>query len=149
MMAPTKHESAPEVFDRFFGRFPDWLPRPWMIWPDESDGLLRVNEYRENGNMVVRAEIGGIDPEKDVEITVANGTLHIEARREVEQKTAGKDYIRRELRYGSFLRDLPLPEGCSEQDISASYKDGILEVRFPAPSAQGQSGTRKVPVKKA
>lgn len=54
--------------------------------------------------------------------------------------------MRRELRYGSFARTLPLPEAVSEADITATYKDGILEVRVPSP--QPKPGT-KVPIAKS
>lgn len=145
-MTLIKRESTPDGLERLLGHWPDWLHRPWVMWPEDVEGMLRVNEYREDGNLVVRAEIAGIDPDKDVEITVANGVLHIEARREIEERHEGKDYVRRELRYGSFSRDLPLPEGCAEEDVTASYKDGILEVRVPAPRGEGAQAPKKVPV---
>jgi HSP20 family protein len=46
-----------------------------------------------------------------------------------------KGYLRRELRHGSFTRTLPLPTKVTEADIKANYKDGILEIRVPAPRA--------------
>ena len=49
----------------------------------------------------------------------------------MEEKTEDKGYTRHELRYGSFTRTLPVPEGAKESDITATYKDGILEVRIP------------------
>lgn len=134
----------PDVFDRMFddwmsmwpfrgfGRFPRWA----------SDDLIRVDEFRDNGALVVRAELPGIDPEKDVEVTVADGMLHIQAERREEEKTEDRGYLRRELRYGSFARSLPLPVGVTESDIKASYKDGILEIRLPAP----EPATKKIPI---
>lgn len=49
------------------------------------------------------------------------------------------------LRYGSFRRDLPLPKGASESDVKASYKDGILEIRFPQPKAEVATA-KKIPI---
>jgi HSP20 family protein len=95
---------------------------------------------------VVRAELPGIDPDEDVELTVTDGMLHIEAERREEEETEDKGYVRRELRYGSFSRSLPLPEGATEADITATYKDGILEIRVPAPQPPP---AKKIPVSKS
>jgi len=107
-----------------FGPFPRW----WGV-----EDLIRVEEYREDGTLVIRADLPGIDPDADVELTVSDGMLHIEAERREEEKKEGKGYVRRELRYGSLSRSLPLPEGVTEADIAATYKDGVLEVRVPEP----------------
>lgn len=134
----------PDVLDRMFddwmgmwpwrglGRFPRWTP----------DDMIRVDEFRENGTLVVRAELPGIDPERDVELTVRDGMLHIQAERREEEKTEEQGYLRRELRYGTFARALALPAGVTENDITASYKDGILEIRVPAP----EPAATKIPV---
>lgn len=57
--------------------------------------------------------------------------LRINAQRRVEEMTEDKGYTRHKLRYGSFSRSLPLPDGASESDISATYKNGTLEIRIP------------------
>lgn len=134
-----------DVFDRFDRLFDDWtkvLPfRRGREW--ETGDLIRVDEFHEDGTLVVRAELPGIDPEKDVELTVSDGMLRIEAERREEEKAEEKGYLRRELRVGSFARTLPLPEGVSEADIEADYKDGILEIRVPVPEP---APATKVPV---
>jgi len=135
-----------EPFERLFGDFPTWLRWPARAWP--TGDFVRVDEYRENSTLVVRAEMAGIDPDEDVEITVSGGVLHIGAERREEKKDEGKDYYRRELRYGSFTRDLPLPEGIKEADVKASYKDGILEIRVPLPKAGAATAATKIPVTK-
>lgn len=61
------------------------------------------------------------------------GTLRTKAERRIEEESRDKRYQRHELRYGTFPRPLPLPEGVEESDISASYRDGILEVRVSVP----------------
>ena len=148
-MALTRREedTSSDLFDRFFGRWPDLLHRPMLMWAGSMSGLLQVEEYRADGNLVIRAEIPGIDPEKDVEITVENDVLHISAERKEEESTEGKDYFRREFRYGSFHRHLQLPEGATDSDITATYKKGVLEVTvaLPAPPATPPA-TKKIPV---
>lgn len=92
---------------------------------------LKVEEYREDGTLVIRADLPGIDPDKDVQMTVTDGVLHLRAERREEKETAERDYRRTEIRYGAFSRTLPLPPGAAEDDVKASYKDGVLEVRVP------------------
>jgi HSP20 family protein len=98
--------------------------------------MIHVEEYREDGSLVVRADLPGINPDKVVELTISHGMLHIEAERREEEKREGKGFLRREVRYGSFSRSLRLPEGVTEADIAATYKDGILEIRIPEPARE-------------
>ena len=93
-----------------------------------------------------RAELPGIDPDRDVEITLSAGMLEIKAERSEAEEKTGRHFRRRELRYGSFARSLPVPEGVDEDKISATYKDGILEVRVPLPGAEKKAEPRHVPV---
>jgi HSP20 family protein len=136
--------------DRAFERMFDLWPGRRFGWPLPARRLLLedfipVDEYQEEGVLVVRAELPGIDPDKDVELTVTEGMLHIKAERREEEHKEGTGYVRQELHYGSFTRALPLPEGVTEGDIKASYKDGILEVRVPSPTL---SAPTKIPVVK-
>jgi HSP20 family protein len=69
----------------------------------EGESLLRVDEYRDGDDLVVRAEIPGVDVAKDVEITVTDHRLRIEAERRWEYKAEGKAFERRELRVRAVL----------------------------------------------
>lgn len=151
MAGLMKHERRGDVADilgRFDHMFDEWarvMPLravPFARWPD-VDGLVRVEEFRDEGTLVVRAELPGIDPEKDVELTVSDGMLHIDAERREEEKKEDKGYLRRELRYGSLSRTLPLPEGVTESDIKANYTAGILEIRIPEPT---KAPAKKIPI---
>ena len=139
LMRREARGEAADVFSRFDRLFEEWArmmpfrPMSFPRWLEAGD-LIRVEEYREDGTLVVRADLPGIDPDKDVELTVAGGMLHIEAERREEEKREEKGYLRREVRYGSFSRSLPLPEGVTEADITASYQDGVLEIRIPEPT---------------
>jgi HSP20 family protein len=94
----------------------------------------------------VRAELPDIDPDKDVELSVTAGVLHIRAQREEKTEKKDKDAYRSEFRYGSFVRNVPLPEGVKEDDITASYTDGVLEVRAPMPAEEEKPPVTKVPI---
>ena len=124
---------------------------PWR-WFDElldfGDGrqMIEVEEFTEGDKLVVRAEIPGVDPEKDVQVTVSDHTLRIAAERSETKEEEGRHFHRRELRTGSFVRTIPLPEGVDDEQISASYSDGILEVRAPIATASETEPARRVPV---
>jgi len=132
--------------------FPEWfrfeIPDVFrrMADLDPQSGWLRVEEFVDEGTLVVRAELPDIDPDKDVELSVANGVLHIRAQREEKTEKKDKDVYRSEFRYGSFVRNVPLPEGVKEDDVTASYKDGILEVRVPIATEEEKPPVTKVPI---
>jgi HSP20 family protein len=134
----VKREPKPvDVLSRLDRMFEDWTRAMSMRWPMlagaefPAERMIRVDEFRDNGDLVIRAELPGIDPDRDVELTVSDSMLHIDAERREEERVEEKGYLRHELRCGSFSRTLPLPEGATESDVKASYKDGILEIRVP------------------
>ena len=92
-----------------------------------GDRVMRVEESSEEGAYVVRAELPGVDPDKDVEITVQDGVLTLRAERAEEERTKERS----EFRYGSFTRAVRLPSGAKEDDITAAYDRGILTVTVP------------------
>lgn len=148
-MALIKREedTSSDLFERFFSRWPDLLHRPMLMWPGTAAGLLQVEEFRTEGDLVIRAEIPGIDPEKDIEITVEDDVLSIMAERREEETEQEKDFYRREFRYGSFHRHLQLPAGASESDITASYRNGVLEVKVALPKkVEEKPAAKKVPI---
>jgi HSP20 family protein len=135
-----------------------WWPQPlesfdWALRPLESwrrlveEDQVKVEEFTESGQLVVRAELPGVDPERDVDISIVDGNLHIRAERRQESTVEERNYRRSEIRYGSFSRVLPLPRGTREEDIKASYKDGMLEVR--APVQEGTRGPSRIPIERS
>ena len=156
MTTPARQERGAELthpiswMDRVLDEWMRSLPlrRPFGAgWEMPGEELIRVDEYRDGDTQVIKAELPGIDPEKDVELTVSDGILRINAQRRVEEKTEDQGYTRHELRYGSFTRSLPMPEGHTEKDITASYKDGMLEIRIPVSEPQSTEPTT-IPVSK-
>jgi HSP20 family protein len=125
----------------------DWFRRPdWLTALEKTfdESPMRIEERIDGDEFVVRAEMPGIDPDKDVEINVSDGMLRIHAERREETKTEEKGRQRSEFRYGSFSRVVSLPAGATEADVKATYHDGILEVRVPVDHATAQA--TKVPV---
>jgi HSP20 family protein len=129
-----RHEIQPRGFDlidRLFDEWPTVLRRPVMLFPERGVDSLRVEEFTEDGKFVVKAEIPGLDPKKDVEITLQEGILRIRAERREEDKSEAREFVRREIRYGSFERDIALPQAVSESEVDATYENGVLEIRVP------------------
>jgi HSP20 family protein len=113
-----------------------------------GEGLVRVEEFTVAGTYVIRAEIPGIDPGRDVEIIVAGGMLCVRAERREEKKEKADGGFRSEFRYGSFYRTVPLPAGAKEDAVTASYSDGILEIRVPVETGHPKTSVRTVKVER-
>ena len=117
-----------------------WLPDWSDFWSDlwtgfpslaamRSSHLIRLEDEVQDGHYLLRAELPGIDPAKDVDITVRDGQLTIKAERSETKETKGRS----EFCYGSFTRSVTLPAGASEEDIKATYDKGILTVDVALP----------------
>lgn len=113
LVRPGQRGMLPELFD--------WLESPFATLRPQ---MIRLEEFTEEGRYVLRAELPGIDPEKDVEVSVSDGVLIIHGERKEEEKEGR----RTEFRYGSFTRSVTLPAGADEYDITAVYDKGVLEI---------------------
>jgi len=120
----------------------DWLQsEPFGQWMGLAP-LVRVEDFVEEDNYVLRAEMPGIDPDKDLDITVEGDVLTIRGERREEKKEKGRS----ELHYGSFERTLTLPQNAKVEDIKADYVDGVLTLTVPLDGPAQQP--RKVSVRR-
>ena len=131
------------VTRRMFG--PDALPLRAAQGTGGAGWRPAVDVLTRGEDLVVRAELPGLDPQKDVEISYHDGMLTIRGERRQEQRTDGERYFRLETTYGSFERSIPLPEGVNADAITATHKDGVLEIVVPGVAQI--SGARTIPVK--
>ena len=115
-------------------------------WSDTATQMVRVEEFLDGDTYVIRAEMPGLEPNKDIVLSVHDGVLHLNAERREHSEEERPDGFRSEFRYGRMSRDLRLPQGASEADVTATYKDGILEVRLPAPPEAPAPATTKIPI---
>jgi HSP20 family protein len=106
-----------------FDEFADGRERAWTP---------AIDVVRENGNLVVRADIPGIKPE-EVKIEVEDDILTVSGEHEEHKEEKDKNYVRRERRYGSFSRSMTLPAGVEAKNIKAKTHDGVVEVTIPLP----------------
>ena len=93
-----------------------------------------LDALQEDGDIVVRAELPGVEP-GDVDITLHDGVLTISGERRSEEQREGSGYYVRERRHGSFRRSMTLPQGVDESKISARFDHGVLEVRVAGAAA--------------
>jgi len=102
-----------------------WLPiRPLSI------RMPSIDVYEEKDSVVVKAELPGMTKE-DIEVNLAGENLTIKGEKKEDKEVKEDNYYRRERSYGSFMRTVALPSEVKSDDIKASFKDGILEIRMP------------------
>jgi HSP20 family protein len=96
-----------------------------------QNGLVpAIDIYEKNNAVVIETALPGVNP-KDVELSVENGVLVIKGQSERKTEIDEKDYYRKEIRSGSFMRQVALPEGILQDNAKAAFKDGILLIEFP------------------
>ena len=134
-MSTITRRSTHGPFEEIF----DWLESPLALVRPASHSM-RIEDFVQDDRYVLRAELPGMDPEKDIDVTVSGGVLTIRADRLDETEGAHRS----EFRYGAFTRSLPLPANADEAHIQASYGSGILEVDVPLKEAG--DAQRRVPI---
>ena len=102
-----------------------------------------VEVSERGGQLVVRAELPGLT-KKDVRVEIREDAVTIQGERRREREEKGKGFYRSERSYGSFFRQIPLPEGVDPASAKAAFKDGVLEVTMPAPPKPAKG--RSVPI---
>ena len=93
-------------------------------------GSVAVDVADHVGEYVVTADLPGFETE-DIELTLADGTLRLEAERESDEREEHDRYLRRERSRRSVSRRLHLPEPVDEEGVNASYNNGVLTVTLP------------------
>ena len=89
-----------------------------------------VDVYEEKDDVVIKAEIPGLSKE-DISVQVTNSTLTIKGDKKREQEVKEDDYYRCERSFGSFTRAVALPCEVKADQVKASFKNGVLEIRMP------------------
>lgn len=128
-------ERMERQMDEMFNRMGSHFPSLWE--PERAIGTMErrapaIESHVEDGNLIVKADLPGIDP-KEVSISVMGNQLTIEGERKHEKKEEKGDYFYRELSYGKFSRTMTLPSGVDADKVKANYKDGVLQITMPAP----------------
>lgn len=123
--------------------FPEFADLFAGLRPVFDTRMMRLEDELKDGRYEVRAEIPGVDPDKDIDITVHDGQLTIKAERSEKKEFDGRS----EFSYGSFVRTVALPAGADEDAVKASYDKGILTVSMPVTDAK--AAQKRVPITSA
>ena len=121
----TMRDDVDRLFDVFFGTQPQILEDLWRPSIDIEES---------NGNLMVKAEIPGMD-KKDIKVIVKDDVLTISGERKRENETKEKTFHRIERSYGQFRRMIRLPAEVDADKVKATYKDGVLNVTLPKPAS--------------
>jgi HSP20 family protein len=128
-------------FDRVFGPgFSSLLPFRRM-GSSGSGWMPQVDIFEKSGNLVVKAELPGVN-KADIDVSIDDTNLIIRGERRAENEVQEDQYYRMERSYGSFYRSIPLPKGVRSEDVAAKFEDGILTVTVAKAHAEERATTR-------
>ena len=122
---------TPRSLNPWFGATDRWFEDFFRVQtaPAKADDSFypSVDIAEEGKKIVLKVDLPGVE-EKDIKVTVDEGTLTLSGERKFEKETKEENFHRVERRFGSFTRSFALPETVDTDKISASYKKGVLEV---------------------
>ncbi len=143
--AATVQDRINELFDRYLSAldrvFFDGEPLfEASFWPPVT---VKENEHQ----IVVRAELPGLDP-GDLDVTLTSNSLIIAGEKREERSGGDEYYHFNECTWGSFRREIPLPEEIEADKVSAEFSKGVLTVTLPK-TEEARKRSRKVQVRVA
>ena len=124
-------------------------PKARVTFPPLPSGFRRpfvptADVFGRNGKTVVRLELPGIDVDKDVKVEISDHDLVVSGERKQKEEIKEENYYRMEASYGSFERHFPLAGDVMDEDIKATYHDGVLEIEIPTPKPE--IGQKEIPI---
>ena len=133
-MRRNPFEDIEEMLDRVSQQVEEGMTSGGLQVP----GSVPVDVVDTGEEYLVTADLPGYEI-GDIELTLSEGTLRLEAAREDEEQYAEGRYLRRERTRTSANRRIRLPEPVEEEEVSAGYEDGVLTVRLPKVSGTDES----------
>ncbi len=118
---------------------------PTLDLSEEAEYGPAVDVFEDGDEVVVKAQLPGVKKE-DLEVSIQENTVMIRAESRREETVDEDGYFRRELRYGTWARRLPLPADVDEEQVSATLSDGVLEIRAKKAEKPEEVG-KKIEVK--
>lgn len=146
------------MFDEFnnfnFGLNPFFsreLALPTFAEFEERLWSPQIEVFEKKGQFMVRADLPGMKKE-NINVEFLNNALQISGERNVEEEEEREGFYRSEREYGSFFRNIPLPEGVDVENAAATFDNGVLEIamKMPAHSKKGRKlevGAKHEPLK--
>jgi HSP20 family protein len=122
-------------FSRDFGKLANL---EGSLWSPQVEVLERGNQ------LIVRADLPGLTKD-DVDVDITDDSIVIRGERRQETEENEEGYYRSERNYGSFYREIPLPEGVNANEAKANFRNGLLEITMPASERQAR-GRRRIEI---
>jgi HSP20 family protein len=139
-MQLTKERAAPWNLDRWIEEF--WKPS-FALFPQSESFVPNFDFYEGKEGFTVQVELPGLTP-KDVQVEIDGNLLTIRGEKKWEDEKKERQYHRIERRYGSFIRQITLPESADIGKANAVHKDGLLTITFPK---KDEAKKKTIPVK--
>jgi len=108
----------------------------------ETEGQLALDAYQTENAVVIKAPIAGVKPD-DIEISMTENSITIKGARKLEEEVKNENYFAQECYWGSFSRQISLPEGVDTERAKASLKNGVLTISIPK-TAKSQTKILKI-----
>jgi HSP20 family protein len=140
-------KSAPQLEEENNVLQDDFLDAPvegeedWMA--EAEEGQLAVDVYQTKENVIIKAPIAGVTPDK-IDIEVAEDVVTIRGERIEDKEVDREHYYVQECYWGSFSRSVILPTSTIAEKAAASLKDGVLTISIPKVA---QDKVKKIKVK--
>jgi len=136
------------LFENFGGfNFPNFYEEDFAPFRMEFDRVAwtpQIEVLQNNGHFTVKTDLPGLSKD-DVRVEVTDDFLTISGERKEKKEEKREGFYRSERSYGSFYRQIPLPQGAKTENASATFQNGVLEITIPAPKAE--TPTRKLEIK--
>jgi HSP20 family protein len=127
------------LFEDFGGlSFPNFFSTdfpPFRTELDNIEWVPQIEVLHNNGQFMVRADLPGLTKD-DVKVELTDDLMTISGERKKEKEEKRDGFYRSERSYGSFYRQIPLPEGAKTENAAATFHDGVLEVTIHAPKVK-------------
>jgi HSP20 family protein len=127
------------LFEEFEGfRFPSLFGREFFPFTREFERVAWVPDVevlQKNGEFTVRVDLPGLKKD-DVKVELTDNLLTVSGERQEEKEEKREGYYRSERSYGSFYRQIPLPEGAKTDTAKAEFTDGVLQITMQAPERE-------------
>ena len=125
------------VMDRLFDQ--PFARMPFRASEDLGSSSLSLDVVETGDTFVIKAAVPGVDP-KDVDISVDDDVLTISGEFSRKEESTEDNYLRREIRYGNFQRQLRLPPTVEAEKAEATFENGLLKLSIPKkPEARARS----------
>lgn len=139
-MPRERTDEMNSVFDEFFGRgLSDFLNQSW------TSSSPSVNVTDQDDNYLIEVAAPGLE-RKDFDINLKDNTLIVEVEKEVDSEENDEKVIRREFNYTRFERHFQMPENVNVENISATYKNGVLNINLPKVQKKEEESVKRIEI---